>query len=86
MMLNAPALEATEDVRFAKLLGSILGGKDGAEYLEFLIDAAWWDDPEQADIVKIQLAAAQSVRGLAGVNPDETAKHEPGEIAQSFED
>jgi hypothetical protein len=85
MMLNGPALEATEDVRYAKLLGAILGGKDGREYLEYLIDAAWWADPQQAEIVKVQLAAAQAAQGLTGTNPkDEKPEHEPGELAQTY--
>ena len=78
MMLNAPALEAVEDVRYAKLLGAILAGKEGREYLEFLIDAAWWDDPQQADIVKVQLAAAQAAQGLTGADP-KRPEHETGE-------
>ncbi len=85
MMLNGPALEAVEDVRFAKLLGAILGGKDGREYLEFLIEAAWWNDPQQAEIVKVQLAAAQASQGLTGTDPQksEPPDHEPGELDQA---
>ena len=85
MMLNGPALEAVEDVRFAKLLGAILGGKEGREYLEFLIEAAWWEDPQQAEIVKVQLAAAQASQGLTGTDPSRSAEapdHEPGELDQ----
>lgn len=88
MMLNAPALEAVEDVRYAKLLGAILGAGDGREYLEFLINEAWWDNPQQAEIVKVQLAAAQASQGLTGTDPNrsEPPKHEPGELGYSLKE
>lgn len=68
--MNAPALEAMEDFRQAKLQGAIMGGKDGREYLEYLADQAWWDNPDQAAEVKTQIAASQANAGLPSNAPE----------------
>ena len=45
---NIHALEAQEDVRHALLLGSLLAGKEGADYMKILNNIAWYDLPEVA--------------------------------------
>ena len=70
MLLNAPTLEASEDLRQAKLIGSILGGDSGKEYLEWLVDMAWEDDPDTARDVKHHIASADTSRGLSSDAPE----------------
>ena len=59
-MLNIPALEAYDDLRQARLVGAIFGGEDGKEYIEQLIEIAWWHEPDQADSEKQALAIASA--------------------------
>ncbi len=70
MLLNAPNLEAAEDLRQAKLIGSILGGDNGREYLEWLVDMAWDEDLEMAAHVKHHIASADTSRGLPSSPPE----------------
>ena len=76
MLLNAPNLEASEDIRQAKLIGSILGGDKGREYLDWLVDMAWEDDPETAREVKTHIAAADASRGLPRNRKEPTVVYE----------
>lgn len=46
LWLNIPALDANDDLRAVLSSSSALGGNGGHEYIEFLQDVAWMDEPE----------------------------------------
>ena len=64
MMMNVPVIEASEDIREAKLIGSVMGGNAGSDYLEYLADTALPYDPDKAYEIKTQIAVADEARGL----------------------
>lgn len=64
LMLNIESLQASDDLRQAKLMGAVFGGKNGSEYLEFLASMAHWDSPEDYESVRDQIAISDSSRGL----------------------
>ena len=56
LMMNIPSLEAQEDTRFAMLIGAVMGGQEGQDYLKALQDLAWWDEPQEVrDAMKTAL-------------------------------
>lgn len=77
LMMNVPVLEASEDIREAKLIGATMGGATGVDYLEHLADTALPYDPDKAYEIKIQMAVADDSRGIAHNEPPQPQDDSP---------
>lgn len=64
LYLNIGALEAKEDLRWLYNAGAMFGGEKSKPYVDSLIEMAWEEDDEMAQVTKQAFEAADSGRGV----------------------
>lgn len=63
MYENIKYIEAREQMKHLNMLGALLGGENGTEYIEMLIDTVYEEDEHKRENAKHALAASNAKRG-----------------------